>query len=299
MLKKSNIALLAGCALALAFGARMLRAQPSAETSAPAKQDKPDEVTVTDKQLKYVTVAAVAQRAFTPQSESVGYIDFNQDKNVQVFSPWTGRIAAVMVKAGDDVKRGQALFTIDSPDLLNAESTLISTAGVEKLTHSALERARGMRETQAMAEKDFEQAVSDNQTAEANYHAARDAVRIFGKSDTEMDAIVASHKTNGVLAITSPINGRVTARNAADGLLVQPGNAPAPFSVADISSLWMVANVSESDLPQLALGQKVSVKVAAYPGKTFAGVLSNVGAAIDPSTHRVAVHADLADPGHL
>ncbi len=289
-----------GAAFALAFAARMLTVQAAADKPrdvAPAA-DKPGVVTVTDKQLQYISISPIATRTFVAQSEAVGYIDFNQDKNVQVFSPWTGRILNVLARAGEDVKRGQTLFTIDSPDLINAETTLIASAGVAKLTKVALERAHGLRETQAVAEKDYEQAVSDNQTADANYRAARDAVRIFGKSDAEMDAIIATHKINGELHITSPINGRVTTRNAAEGSLVQPGNTPAPFTVADISSLWMVANVSEYDIPQLAPGQPVSVRVEAFPQRKFAGQLSNLGASVDPNTHRITVRAELADPSH-
>jgi len=88
----------------------------------------------------------------------------------------------------------------------------------------------------------------------------------------------------------------VTYRNAQPGLLVQPGSAPAPYSVADVSIKWMLANVAESDSPSIRTGQSVEVTVGAYPGRVFSGKISKIGAAIDPSTHRIMIRASLADP---
>ncbi len=97
----------------------------------------------------------------------------------------------------------------------------------------------------------------------------------------------------------SPISGRVTARNAAPGLFVQPGNAPAPFTVADISTMWMLANVPESTIPRYRIGQKVRVKVAAYPDRVFDGTISTIGTTVDPATRRVFLRSAIADPAHL
>lgn len=255
-------------------------------------------VTITDLQSKQVKVVAAQMADFASQRDAVGYIDFNQDHNVQVFSSWQGRIRQVYAKAGTDIRKGEPLFTIDSADLVTAESNLISTAGVLQLTTKTLERARKMIEVQANAQKDLEQAISDHQTAEGNYQAARDAVRIFGKTDADIDKIVATRHIDGELRVPSPFSGRVTARNAQPGLLVQPGAAPAPFAVADLSTMWMVANVAEVDLPSIQSGQKVAVSVMAYPGRTFHGEISNIGAAVDPATHRIAVRSEIKDPRH-
>lgn len=287
-------------ALVLAAGAWWLwPASPasSQEPRAPARPES-DAVTLTDAQAKQVRVVPAAARDFVAQREAVGYVDFNQDRTVQVFSPWAGRIREVFVKAGDTVRAGSPLFSIDSPDLVQAESSLITSAGVLRLTTRALERAQKMLDIQASAQKDVDQATSDQQTAEANYKAAGDAVKIFGKSDAELDGIVAHRHTDGLLRVVSRIDGQVTARNASPGLLVQPGNAPAPVTVADLSTLWMVASVTEYDLPLLKLGQEVAVKVPAYPGRTFRAHVSNIAAAIDPATHRIAVRCELRDPQH-
>jgi cobalt-zinc-cadmium efflux system membrane fusion protein len=87
-------------------------------------------------------------------------------------------------------------------------------------------------------------------------------------------------------------------RNAAPGLLAQPGTAPAPYTVADISTMWMVANVAESDFPFLRLGEKVDVTVKAYPGRVFRGSIVNIGASVDPATHRILVRSEIPDPKH-
>jgi cobalt-zinc-cadmium efflux system membrane fusion protein len=123
-------------------------------------------------------------------------------------------------------------------------------------------------------------------------------VRIFGKSETEVDKIVAERMADPRLVVPSPIGGRITARNAAPGLLVQPGNAPAPFSVADFSTMWMLANIAESDVPVIRVGQEVKVSVAAYPGKVFEGHVATMDSMVDPVTHRMLTRSTIDDPNH-
>lgn len=256
-------------------------------------------ITLTPDQLAFVNVAPVQTMSFSETKEAVGNIDFNQDRLVQVVPPYQGRVTEAYAKAGDDVRKGAPLFAIDSPDLIQAESTAISSAGVRDQTTAALDRAKQLYDIQGIALKDLQQATSDQATAEANLQAARDSLRIFGKSPAQIDAIIKSKKIDGKYVITSPISGRVTARTVALGSLVQTGMSPAPYTVADLSSKWMLANVSEGDIPAIRLGQPVDVKLLAYPDKQFKGVVSNIGAAIDPTTHRVQVRAEIQDPQRL
>jgi membrane fusion protein, heavy metal efflux system len=255
-------------------------------------------VELQESQLKAVKVEAVSEHEFPVEKSAVGSIDFNEEMLTQVFTPYQGRIVGLFAKIGDEVKKGQTLFTIDSPDLLAADSNLISTSGVLQLTTRNLTRLRSLYESRAVSQKDLEQAMSDQQTAEGAMRAARDAVRIFGKTDAEIDNIVAERMADPTLVVPSPISGRVTARNAAPGLLVQPGNAPAPFVVADISTMWMLANVAESDSPAFSIGQDVRVTVMAYPGREFHGRISTIGSTVDPTTHRVLVRSEVDDPKH-
>jgi membrane fusion protein, heavy metal efflux system len=110
--------------------------------------------------------------------------------------------------------------------------------------------------------------------------------------------MIADRRVDPTLVVPSPISGRITARNAAPGLFVQPGNPPAPYTVADISTMWMLANVAESDSPAFSVGQEVKVSVMAFPNRTFEGHISTIASWVDPTTRRVLVRSEIADPTH-
>jgi membrane fusion protein, heavy metal efflux system len=267
---------------------------PASNTPAQAK----DAVELSDSQLASVKVEPVEDHDFPVEKEAVGSIDFDQDMSVQVFTPYQGRIIALYGAIGDDVKKGQTLFTVDSPDLLQAESTLIAAAGVLELTTRNLARLRELYKTLAVSQRDLDQATSDQQTAEGNLRAGRDAVRIFGKTDADIDRMIADRSADPTLVVPSPITGRITARNAAPGLFVQPGSTPAPYIVTDINLMWMLADVTEADSPAFRLGQQVQVSLNAFPGRTFEGKITTIGASVDPNTRRVVVRSEIKDPQH-
>ena len=148
------------------------------------------------------------------------------------------------------MKRGQTLFTIDSPGFVAGRvPTHFGGGGVLEPTNRNLARLQDLYTTRAVSQAALEQSVSDQQTAQGNLRAARDAVRIFGKTDAEIDQIVAQRLADPTLVVPSPINGRITARNAAPGLFVQPGGALALYTVANIDTMWMLANVAEMRQP--------------------------------------------------
>ncbi len=263
------------------------------------KTSESQAVDLSEKQASTLQIGPVASREFTLYKTAVGTIDFNEDFLVQVFSQYPGKIIKANYNIGDDVKVGDILFTIDSPDLLQAESTLLAAAGVLELQKRILARVTTLLKAGGSAQKDVDQSTSDEQTAEGNFKAARDAVRIFGKTDAEIDQIVSARKVDSTLLVPSPISGRVVARSAAPGFLTQPGNAPAPYSVADLSTMWMLANVIETDAPAYKLGQEVEVRVPAYPDNVFKGHVTTVGQLIDPNSHRQLVRSEIEDPQHL
>jgi membrane fusion protein, heavy metal efflux system len=274
-------------------------ANSSAAVDRSGKPSDAASVDLTEKQASTLKIGAVGSRDFTLFKTAVGTIDFNEDFLVQVFSQYPGKILKANFNIGDDVKAGDVLFTIDSPDLLQAESTLLATAGVLELQKRTLARATGLLKAGGSAQKDVDQSTSDEQTAEGNFKAARDAVRIFGKTDAEIDQIVEKRKVDSVLLVPSPISGRIVARSAAPGFLTQPGTAPAPYAVADLSTMWMIANVIEADAPAYKLGQSVEVTVPAYPDTVFKGRVTTLGSIIDPNTHRQLVRSQIDDPKHL
>ena len=267
----------------------------NAPAASPAPGPDPS-LELTDAQLKSIKISVAAEHEFPQERTAVGSIDFNENLAVQVFSPYQGKIIRAYAEVGDHVKKGQTLFTIESPDLIQADSNLIAAAGLLDLTTHVLERARRLYDIQGMAEKDLQQAISDQQTAEGALKAGRDAVRVFGKSEAEIDAIVAHRKIDPVLVVPSPITGQITARAAQAGLLVQPGNTPAPYIVADVVTVWMLANVSESNVQYVNVGQKVGVSTLAYPNQQYEGKITVVGASVDPNLHTLLVRSEIQNP---
>ena len=284
---------LSGCSQTAAGAATAGSAQ-AVTTPATANQS----VDLSPSQLQFVSVAPASERVFTLQSEAVGVVDYDEDLAVQVSSPYAGRIVGLHARAGDRVRRGQELFSIASPDLVQAESTLISSAATLALDNMALKRATGLYAVRGIAQKDYEQAVSDQQTAEGTYEAARDAVRIFGLTEAAIERIVAQRHVDASMPVLSPIDGIVTLRNAAPGALVQPGSAPAPYTVADVRTKWLLAQVPEDQLPRLHVGQQIDVKIPALPQWVFHGHITNIGEALDPNTRRVTVRSDVTDPNN-
>jgi cobalt-zinc-cadmium efflux system membrane fusion protein len=247
-------------------------------------------------QTNAIKIESVGTYLFPVARTAIGSIDYDEDLSVQVFSPYQGKILTALANLGDEVKKGQPLYTIDSPDLIQAESTLIGAAATYDLYNKEFKRAQDLYGTNGVSEREMEQATSDFQTADGALKAARDAVRVFGKAEAEINQVMASRKIDPALVVRSPVSGRITARFAQPGLLAQPGNAPAPYAVADLSTKWMVANVTESDSPLIQAGQPVEAKVMAFPGRVFTGNISALGTAVDPNTHRVMVRCAIADP---
>ena len=274
---------------------------PKTEEASKAAGESSGELAVdlNEKQAASIKVGKVGLASFVLERQAVGNIDFNQNMLTQVFTPYQGRIINAYPNIGDKVEKDQVLFTIDSPDLLAAESTLIAAAGVLKLQNRTLTRAEKMKAFGGASQQVVDQSTSDQMTAEGALKSARDAVRIFGKTDEEIDKIIAERKADPRLIVKSPMTGYVTTRNAAPGLFVQPGVAPPPFTVADLSTMWMFANVPESEAPDLRVGQKVKTRVAAYPDRAFDGEVTVLGPSIDPNTRRMFVRSEIADPQHL
>jgi cobalt-zinc-cadmium efflux system membrane fusion protein len=258
-------------------------APASSPATSPASQPAPapDSVKLTDSQLSSIKTAPVAEREFAVEQHAVGNIDFNEDRSVPVFTPYPGRILQAFAKLGDEVKQGQVLFTIESADFIAAESNLISAAATLDQTASALKRAKELYPLKGIDQNDYETAVA-----------------VFGKTEAQIDAIIAARRVENALVVKSPITGTITARNAAPGLLEQPGNVPAPYSVADLSTMWMLANVPETEIPAFKLGQLVQVTVSAYPGRVFEGTITALGATVDPNSRRMTLRSEVKDPHH-
>ena len=160
-------------------------------------------------QLNAIKVEQVGSYLFPVEEEAVGSIDFDGNLSVQVFPLFQGTILDIFVELGAQVQKEQPLYTIKSPDLIQAESTLIGAAATFELTRKELVRAKDLYATNVgVAQRELEQAISDEQTAEGALKAARDAVRVFGKTDAEIDQMIASRKIDPALVVRSPISGK-------------------------------------------------------------------------------------------
>jgi cobalt-zinc-cadmium efflux system membrane fusion protein len=276
--------------------ARPIHGQPAnTTTNAPAAEDSVD---LTPSQLNAIKIEPVGIQVFREEKEAIGNIDFDEDLSVQVFPPYQGKILKTFAELGDDIKSGQPLYTIDSPDLIQAESTLIGAAATLELTGKELARVKALYTTNGISEREIEQATSEQQTAQGALNAARDSLRIFGKTDAEIDQIVAKRQIDPALIVRSPLAGQVTFMNAPPGVLVQPGTAPAPYSVADVSVKWLLADVTEIDSSLYRVGQSLEARVMAYPDQVFKGKITKIYATIDPTTHRMTVRSEITDPQH-
>lgn len=269
------------------------KVQPTRSTSGTSDPS----VELSPSQLNSIKIEQLGIYKFDVEKEAVGNISYANDLSVDVFPPYQGTIIKALVELGTQVQKDQPLYTIKSPDLIQSESTLIGAAATYEMTTKQLARAKDLYTTNVgVPQKELEQAISDQQTAEGALKAARDVVRIFGKTDTEIDQMIASRKIDPALVVRSPIAGKVTFFNAPAGLLVQPGSPPAPYSVANVTVKWMLANVPEAESATYHVGQPVEVKVMAYPDRVFTGKVSKIYEAVDPNTHRVTIRSEIVDP---
>lgn len=271
---------------------------PALATPSGTGKVAPETVRVGTAQTAALDVGPAGEQQFANVRQTIGNIDFNQDRTVPVYTAYQGRIARVLVKAGDDVKAGQTLYTVNVPDIAQAASTLISTAGALRAADETLRRAKVLAQDNSIPQKELQQNQADQQAADAAYRTARKSLQLFGLTDADVARIEREHSVDVEMPVKSPIAGRVTARVAQVGLLVQPGTAPAPVTVADMRTLWMEANVPESEFSLYRIGQQVSVRVQAWPDKTFTGRVSYVGDSVDASTRRLIVRAEVNDPAH-
>jgi multidrug efflux pump subunit AcrA (membrane-fusion protein) len=190
-----------------------------------APQSAEATVELSEKQLRSIKIEPVGSYPFSVEKKGLGNIDFDNKLyfdntlSVQVFPPRQGRITKTLAELGDQVQKGQPLYTIGSS-----------------------------RETE--------------------------------------------------LEVGSPINGQVTSVNASPGLQVEPGKAPAPYAVADVSTKWMVGNVLEGDSSFYQVGQAVEVRVMAYPGRVFEGKITKIYPTVDGNTHRVMIRSEIGDPNN-
>jgi cobalt-zinc-cadmium efflux system membrane fusion protein len=264
-----------------------------------------------DTQWASLRLAAVRQVAFRDERATDGKIAINDDTTTPVFSPFSGRVSRLIAKPGDHVERGAPLFAIEASEFVQGQNDLITAvAGVDKaksrlqLAQQIEKRQRELLAIKGGALKDLEQAESDlvnaqgdMRSAEITLAAARNRLRILGRSDEEIAKLEKIDRIGAETIVNAPIGGTIIQRRVGLGQYINTGANDPVFTVGDLSTVWLVANVRESDAPKMKVGAPVEVSVLAYPGRIFNAKLSYVAPALDPNTRRLPVRAEIENPG--
>lgn len=278
------------------------------EVAPPAGSFRP-----TADQLAHLRIESVSAGADPSTLSATGTISVDEERSTPVILPYSGQIGEVLVQAGQHVVRGQPLLKIASPDFVEARNTLFSAGAARATAEAQLKIAQENEKRQAAiyqtaggALKDFRQAENDlvgaqsnARSADAALGAARDKLSLLGKSPAEVQRLETAGEVAGIYSQTTyhaPVAGTVASRDIAPGQYVTAGGDKPLMVIADLTNVWLVAQVSQEDAAAVRVGDPVDVTTPAYPGRVFHAVIDNVGAALDPQTHRLPVRATVANP---
>jgi cobalt-zinc-cadmium efflux system membrane fusion protein len=229
-----------------------------------------------------------------------GKIAVDDNRTTAVYSPYTGRVTRVFAKVGDRVRAGAPLFAIDASEFVQAQSDLVTAAAQLKLTQAAETRQQALFKENGAALKDLEQSQADFATAQVALAAARNRLRVLGKSAAEVSAIergLSDHGPSTETVVNSPIDGVVTQKTVGVGQnlasVANNGGGTPAYAISDLSHVWLVGNLREADAPKARVGQAVEVRVDALGGRLFSARVSYVSPMVDPVTRRVTVRAEI------
>jgi cobalt-zinc-cadmium efflux system membrane fusion protein len=263
------------------------------ESPPAAAASPPGTFRASPQQLKTLTVEAVQTHAFVSEELTEGKIAVNGDRATPVFSPYSGRVTRVIAGLGDTVKQGAPLATLEASEFVQAQSDLRQAAAQIKLARISETRKHALYEAKGGSLQDWQSAQADLTTAESAFNSVRNRLRILGKSAAEIEALERQSSIDPVATLTAPIAGVVVDRQVGPGQYVQSGGGTPLFTIADPSSVWLLANVRETDAGLVKVGQSVEVHVLAYPKRIFKARLIYVAALVDAVTHRLPVRAEI------
>jgi membrane fusion protein, heavy metal efflux system len=263
----------------------------------------------TKEQRAAFAIRPVATMVFRPEGSAEGRIALNDDDNVPVVSPYSGRVTKVLARAGDDVKAGDVLLTLEASDMVQAQSdyqsalnTIAKATALLKLDQTIAARQQELFAAKAVALKDYQSAQndviaaqSDLRTAEANLQAVKNRLRLLGKTDAEIAAFEKSGTLSPETEIRAPIAGTIVQRKVGLGQYLTTSSDPA-FVIGDLSTVWLIANVRESEIPKIRLGQEVEARVAGFGSRVFRAKVNYMAASLDPATRRLAVRSEVENP---
>jgi membrane fusion protein, heavy metal efflux system len=260
-----------------------------------------------------LTVEQVEQRPFRTEHMTEGKITVDEDRATPIFSPYAGRVTKLLVRPGDSVTAGQALFTVEATDMVQAQNDFITTnAGLNKarsqlnLAQIVEKRNKDLYEGKAVALKEWQQsqndltsAQNDLRSAEAALEAVRNRLRILGRSDEEITAFQEKGRISAETPIYAPIAGTIVQRKVGPGQYVNAGASDPVFVIGDLSTVWLTAFVRETEAARVRVGEDIEFTVLAYPERDFTAKLNYVSTALDPASRRLMVRATINNPREL
>ena len=269
-----------------------------------------DYVRVVAGQMHQLQVVKVGAHAFRVQRSAIGQIAFNEDASTVVLTPFSGRVIRLIAKVGDQVKSGDPLLEIDSPEQVPPQNDFIAAQTARNKAHSQLnlariveKRARDLYEGKAAPFKDLQQAEAqlaaaenDMRSTDTAFEAARIRLRILGRTDAEISKLEQHGTLSRTTQITAPIDGTIISRKVGPGQYVRADSGEALYAIADLSTMWLKAQVFEQDIAFVRIGQEIEVRVSAAPNRIFKARISTIGAASDLTTRRVVVRSEIGNP---
>ena len=275
--------LLAGCG-----GER--KADPAAEAPPTSQVESAQDASiVTVSHPEQFPMTAVEARQTTSQLVVTGVVAPDISRTVPVISVAAGRVVEIKARLGDTVKKGQVLMKVQSADVSGAFSDYRKAVADEQLANTQLERAKLLFDKGAISQNDLQTAENAENKAKVDVETSREHLRVLG-SGTE--------HPSGVVDIVAPISGVITDQQVTNAAGVQGLAAAAnPFTISDLSTVWILCDVYENDLANVHVGETAEIKLSAYPDKTFSGKISNIGSVLDPSIRTVKVRIEVRNPG--
>lgn len=217
-----------------------------------------------------------------------GIVGPDVSRQVPVVSLASGRVVAIRARLGDSVKKGQLLMQIRSSDIAGAFSDYRKAVADEELARTQYDRAKLLYDKGAISQNDFQVARGTAQKSQVDLETTKERLKLLGAS---------TDQPTGMVGIYAPASGVITDQQVTLSSGVQAFSAPNPFTISDLSHIWILCDVYENDLSFVQLGEYADVRLNAYPDKVFKGKTSNIGSILDPNLHTAKVRLELPNPG--
>ena len=261
----------------------------SAKSSASAT---PQLFNIPEDQMSHVQVVTIEPTTIKRTLRLTGAVAYNAFNTTPVITQVGGPVSRILVVPGEHVNAGQPMLDVSSPDYSQLLDSYLKAADSYRLTEKNYSRARDLYQHHAIAERDLEQAESDRNQALADMNAADQGMKILGIKDP---AALAKSPSSAQIPVLAPIGGEVVERLVSPGQVVQAGQTQA-FTISDLHTVWVLANIYQADLAYVHNGDNVVVQTDAYPG-SFHGRISYVSPALDPNTRTLQARIIVDNPG--